>query len=138
MTILRQRMSEDMQIRNLSPNTQLAYIQQVSLFARYFSKSPELLGPEEIRTYQLYLTNEKMLDPSSIIIAVAALRFLYQVTLHRNWTFEKIIPAPKKPQKLPAISNNFNQSQNRVLNNQIKNCFFRNGKLFYIFLYVST
>jgi len=53
MTYLRQRMSEDMQIRNLSPNTQLSYVQQVSLFARYFDKSPEILGPEDIRTYQL-------------------------------------------------------------------------------------
>jgi hypothetical protein len=54
MTILRQRMSEDMQVRNLSPNTQLSYLQQVSLFARHFGKSPVELGPEEIRTYQIY------------------------------------------------------------------------------------
>jgi Phage integrase, N-terminal SAM-like domain len=51
MTILRQRMSEDMQIRNLSPNTQLSYLQQVSLFARHFGESPAVLGPEEIRAY---------------------------------------------------------------------------------------
>jgi integrase/recombinase XerD len=44
MTILRQRMAEDMQVRNLSPNTQLTYLQQVSLFARYFGKSPTVLG----------------------------------------------------------------------------------------------
>ena len=58
-TILRQRMTEDMQVRNLSPQTQSAYIMQVSLFARHFKKSPELLGPEEIRAYQVYLTNHK-------------------------------------------------------------------------------
>ena len=103
MTYLRKRMSEDMQIRNLSPNTQLSYVQQVSLFARYFGKSPEILGPEDIRTYQLYLSNEKKLAPGSILIAVAALRFLYKVTLHREWTFQEIIPAPKKPQKLPVV-----------------------------------
>jgi hypothetical protein len=62
MTHLRKRMREDMQIRNLSPNTQRSYVQQVSLFARYFGKSPEFLGPEEIRAYQLYLTNEKELS----------------------------------------------------------------------------
>ena len=45
MTPVRQRMTEDMQVRNLSPHTQTSYVQQVSLFARYFGKSPELLGP---------------------------------------------------------------------------------------------
>jgi len=102
-TILRQRMGEDMQIRNFSPNTQLSYIQQVSLFARHFDKSPEILGPEDIRTYQLYLTKEKELETGSILIALAALRFLYRVTLHKNWTFEDVIPLPKKPQKLPIV-----------------------------------
>ena len=103
MTPLRRRMTEDMQVRNFSPHTQNSYVQQVSLFARHFSKSPELLGPEEIRSYQVYLTNEKKLSPSSILIAVSALRFLYKVTLHRDWCLEDIIPAPKKPQKLPIV-----------------------------------
>jgi hypothetical protein len=56
-------------------------VQQVSLFARHFNKSPEQLGPEDIRTYQVYLTNEKKLAPGSVLIAVAALRFLYKVSL---------------------------------------------------------
>ena len=103
MTPLRRRMTEDMQVRNFSPHTQNSYVQQVSLFARHFSKSPEVLGPEEIRSYQVYLTNEKKLAPSSILIAVSALRFLYKVTLHRDWCLEDIIPAPKKPQKLPIV-----------------------------------
>ena len=103
MTSLRQRMIEDMQIRNLAVNTQESYIQQVSLFARHFNQSPERLGPEQIRAYQVYLTNEKKLATSSILIAVSALRFLYKVTLKKDWTFEDIIPAPKKPQTLPVV-----------------------------------
>jgi site-specific recombinase XerD len=103
MTALRQRMTEDMQVRNLSPHTQTSYVQQVSLFARHFNKSPQELGPEEIRTYQVYLTNEKKLAPASVLIAVAALRFLYKVSLKREWPFDEIIPAPKKPQKLPVV-----------------------------------
>jgi integrase/recombinase XerD len=103
MTLLRQRMLEDMQIRNLSPHTQASYVQQVSQFARYFAKSPAELGPDDIRTYQVYLTNEKKLQPESILIAVSALRFLYRVTLKKDWTFEQVIPACKKPQKLPTI-----------------------------------
>src|SRR5947207_2513825 len=82
-TTLRQRMTEDMQVRNLSLNTQVSYVQQVSLFARHFNKSPELLGPEDIRTYQVHLTNEKKMAPTSIVIAVAALRFLYKVSLKK-------------------------------------------------------
>ena len=68
-----------------------------------FSKSPEARGPEEIRTYQVYLTSERRLATSSILIAISALRFLYRVTLRKDWTFEEIIPAPKKPQKLPIV-----------------------------------
>jgi site-specific recombinase XerD len=96
-------MTEDMQVRNLALNTQTSYVQQVSLFARHFNKSPEQLGPEDIRTYQVYLTNEKKLAPGSVLIAVAALRFLYRVSLQKDWTFQDIIPAPKKPQKLPVV-----------------------------------
>jgi integrase/recombinase XerD len=103
MTSLRQRMTEDMQVRNLSPYTQNSYVQQVSLFARYFNKSPEELGPEDIRAYQIYLTNERKLATSSILIAVSALRFLYKISLKRDWPFQDIIPAPKKPQKLPVV-----------------------------------
>jgi len=96
-------MIEDMQIRNLSVHTRTSYVQQVSLFARHFNKSPELLGPEQIRAYQVYLTNEKKLATGSILIAISALRFLYKVTLKRNWSLEEVIPAPKKPQKLPVV-----------------------------------
>jgi site-specific recombinase XerD len=96
-------MTEDMQVRNLALNTQTSYVQQVSLFARHFNKSPEELGPEDIRSYQVYLTNEKKLAPGSVLIAVAALRFLYKVSLKKDWTFEDVIPAPKKPQKLPVV-----------------------------------
>src|SRR6266702_6255906 len=103
MTSLRQRMTEDMQVRNLALNTQTSYLQQVSLFARHFNKSPEQLGPEEIRAYQVYLTNERKLSPSTIHIAVSALRFLYKISLKKEWTFDEIIPAPKKPQRLPVV-----------------------------------
>jgi site-specific recombinase XerD len=103
MTSLRLRMLEDMQIRNLAVNTQDYYVQQVSRFARHFNKTPVLLGPEQIRAYQVYLTNEKKLATSSILVAISALRFLYKVTLKKDWSFEDILPAPKKPQTLPVV-----------------------------------
>ena len=103
MTALRQRMTEDMQVRNLSLNTQKSYLQQITRFARHFDKSPALLGPEEIRSYQVYLTIEKELAPGSIQIAIAALRFVYRVTLKKDWSFDEVLPHPKAPQKLPIV-----------------------------------
>lgn len=101
MNPLRQRMIEDMQVRHLAPQTQSSYVQQVAAFARHFRQSPALLGPEEVRAYQVYLTNKK-LSASSLTVATAALRFLYRVTLKKPWAIEQI-PLPKAPQRLPEI-----------------------------------
>jgi integrase/recombinase XerD len=102
MTPLRQRMIAAMQIRNFTANTQAAYLQQIALLARYYHQSPEALGPQEIQAYQLYLTNERKLAPGSLCTIAAALRFLYHVTLKRDWARDDI-PIPKKPLKLPVI-----------------------------------
>lgn len=61
------------------------------------------MGPDEIRAYQIYLTNERKLFPASIQIAVCALCFFYKVTLKREWSFEDVLPRPKKPQRLPIV-----------------------------------
>ena len=103
MTPLRQRMIEDMRIRNLAPNTQRAYVEQVSRFARHFGKSPELLGPPDIRAYQLHLIQERQLSASSILVAVAAIRFLYKITLKLDWSIEEVVPTCRKPQRLPVV-----------------------------------
>ena len=102
MTPLRQRMLEDMGIRNLSANTQLSYLQQVSSYAKHFHRSPEVLGPDDIRAYQVHLTTDRKLSAASIGIATSALRFLYKVTLKQNWAPDEI-PMPKKPFKLPVV-----------------------------------
>jgi integrase/recombinase XerD len=102
MTPLRQRMLEDMSIRNFAENTQQSYLQQVSHYARHFGCSPDSLGIEQIREYQLHLVKDRKLAPSSISIAVSALRFLYKVTLKRPWSVDEI-PMPKQPFKLPVI-----------------------------------
>jgi site-specific recombinase XerD len=96
-------MIDDMQIRNLTPNTQRVYVAQVARFACYFRKSPELLGPDEIRTYLIHLTRERRLAASSIIVAVAALRFFFTVTLKRLWIVEDDIPAGRQAKKLPVV-----------------------------------
>ena len=78
-------------------------MEQVCRFARHFGRSPAVLGPEEIRAYQVYLTNEKQLAPATLVIVVAALRFLYRVTLQQPWSIEAVIPAPKQPHTLPVV-----------------------------------
>ena len=102
MTPLRQRMLEDMAIRNLAENTKSSYLQQIIAYARHFHRAPEDLGPEEIRAYQLHLTQTRRLSASSVSVATGALRFLYKVTLKRPWAIDEI-PMPKRPFRLPVI-----------------------------------
>jgi integrase/recombinase XerD len=100
---LRRRMIEDMQVRNLAPRTQISYVEQVDRFARHFRRSPEYLGPAEIRAWQLYLAQDKRLAASSVTVAVSALRFLYTVTLRREWSIKDDIPSFRKPHQLPEV-----------------------------------
>ena len=103
MASLRQRMLEDIQVRRLSPCTQRTYVETVARFARYFDRSPARLGPQDIRAYQVHLTTERRLAPSSLVVAVSALRFLYRVTLQKRWAFDDVISAPKKSRSLPVV-----------------------------------
>jgi integrase/recombinase XerD len=89
-------------MRNFAPNTMLAYLKQVSYFAQHFGKSPERLGPEEIRSYQIYLVKERKVSVSSRTVATSALRFLYAVTLKQDRVIE-MIPTPKAEYRLPVI-----------------------------------
>jgi integrase/recombinase XerD len=102
MTPLRRRVLEELQIRNYSPNTVRAYIRSIAEFAKHFGKSPDLLGAEQIREYQLHLIKKKRVSLSSYIQAVCSLRFLYANTLHRQVAVERI-PLPRYEKKLPVI-----------------------------------
>jgi Phage integrase, N-terminal SAM-like domain len=82
-TPLRQRMIEDMKIRNLSPHTIQAYVDRVAAFAKHFGKSPQLLGAKEVRAYLVFLVEEKRVSWSYYGQAICALRFLYRVVSFR-------------------------------------------------------
>src|SRR3954468_20499962 len=101
MNPLRRRMIEDMQVRNLSPVTQRCYVHAVAKFARHFNRSPDRLGLEEIRAYQIHLTTTGI-SWAGFNVAVCALRFLYGVTLGRTAMVERI-PYARKQQQLPVI-----------------------------------
>jgi integrase/recombinase XerD len=102
MTALRQRMLEDLRIRNYAPTTVACYIRSVAEFAKHFNKPPDQLGPEDIRSWQLFLLNEKRVKLSTYIQAVCALRFFYQNTLHQRIEIDRI-PLPRYEKKLPVI-----------------------------------
>jgi len=102
MTPLRQRMIEDMQLRNLTPQTQRSYIHYVAEYAGYFQLSPEKLDAEAIHQYLLYLLNDRKMSPESVNTCVSALKFLYLTTLEMPWT-DEYFPRAKRPSKLPIV-----------------------------------
>jgi len=103
MTRLRQRMLEDLQRRNYSPDTIRGYIRAVQQFADYFGCSPEHLGAAELRRYQLYLLHQKKLALGTVENCISALRFLYKKTLKRRDLAFDDLPFPKQPHKLPTV-----------------------------------
>ena len=102
MTALRQRMIEDMRLRNLSPHTIDAYVLAVRQFANHFGRSPEQLSGGEARQYLLHLVQDQHASWSRYNLARCGLRFLYQVTLGRDERFEKL-PCARVPKRLPTV-----------------------------------
>ena len=98
---LRHRMIEDMTVRNLSPATQRSYIHAVSKFSRFFGRSPDRLGLEDVREFQVYLVSQGISWPA-LNQTVCALRFFYGVTLKRDEMPERI-PYARQPRKLPVV-----------------------------------
>jgi integrase/recombinase XerD len=103
MTLLRQRMLEELQRRNYSQATIESYILSVKEFAEYFHKSPDLLGAEEVRQYQLHLINDKKLAAQTVKVRMSALRFFYWKTLKRRDLYFDDLPMPKAPKRLPTV-----------------------------------
>lgn len=102
-THLREKMVGEMQVRNLSPKTQVLYVAAIVRFVRFFNNTPPgRLSVNDIKTYQLHLVRDKKVAWSTLNILVCALRFLYRVTLGRPWVIEHIVHA-KKRKTLPVV-----------------------------------
>lgn len=98
---LRRRMIEDMTVRNLSPATQRSYLHAVAKFSRFFGRSPDRLGLEEVRAFQVHLVSTGISWPA-LNQTVCALRFFYGVTLGHGEIPERI-PYAREPRKLPVV-----------------------------------
>jgi integrase/recombinase XerD len=101
MTPLRQRMIEDMQVRNLSPHTIYTYTWHVAKFADFWHQSPDRLSAEHIRRYLLHM-KERGVSPGTMRVCGFALRFAYRVTLQKRWVLDDV-PTTKREKKLPAV-----------------------------------
>jgi site-specific recombinase XerD len=98
----RARMSEDMRLRDFRPRTQQGYLAATRQFMDWAKLGPEALTDEHVRQYFLHLREVRKLAPSSINIAVHALRFFFIRTLQRDWAIFDLLRV-NKPQKLPVV-----------------------------------
>lgn len=100
----RERMSEDLKLRDFRPRTQEGYLLATRLFIDHVGKEPDALSDEDIRGYFLHLRDERKLSPSSITIALCALRFFFLHTLGRDSAVFDLLRV-KKPRTLPLVLN---------------------------------
>jgi integrase/recombinase XerD len=101
-THLRKMMLEELQRRHYSAETIRCYIRTVEEFSRRFRRSPDRLGPQQIREYQAELFHKRKLSPGTVTQRLAALRFFYIKTLKRSWSVAET-PYPKQSVHLPTI-----------------------------------
>jgi site-specific recombinase XerD len=102
MSILRDRMVEDLQLRGMSANTQIAYLHAVRRLAKHYNKSPDQISEEELRQYFLYLKNELEVSKNTFQVALSGIKFFYQHTLKREWTILDLA-RPTREKKLPVV-----------------------------------
>jgi site-specific recombinase XerD len=102
MSRLRQQMVRDMQLRNFSPNTQHGYVNSVAGLAKYYRRSPDMIGSAEIQDYIIYLLNDRKMALGSCHTVISGLRFFYTVTLQKERTSVPI-PPMKNYRRLPDI-----------------------------------
>ena len=99
---LRDKMVEDLRLRGRAPITIRAYVRWAQRFAEHFGVSPAKLGEGDVRAFVLHQVEERGIGPATQTVCLAALKFLYSVTLNRPEVVARI-PFPKVPVKLPEI-----------------------------------
>ena len=101
--MLRQRMAEDLKLRGLAPITVASYLRYAQRFAEHYApRSPLRLGEREVKDFLLHMVEEKGVSPSTHVVCLAGIKFLYEVTLRKPEVVEKI-PYPKRPVSIPDV-----------------------------------
>lgn len=98
---LRQRMLDDMRMRQLAPKTQSHYIRAVRQFTAFLGRSPDTADIEDLRRYQLHLVDHGI-SPVSLNAAITGLKFFFDVTLDRPELMAKMQPV-RVPRTLPVV-----------------------------------
>ena len=96
------QMSEDMRLRDFRPRTQEGYMAAARQFLEWIKRGPETATDKDVRAYFLYLREEKQLAPSTINVALHALRFFFIHTLQRDWQVFDVLRV-HKPRMLPVV-----------------------------------
>ena len=102
MSVIRQRMIEDMQLHGYAAKTQEAYVGAVRGLAKYYKRSPEDITQEEVRAYFLWLVKERGVARSTLTIHLSGIKFLFEKTLKREWLIFNLV-RPQKRKKLPVV-----------------------------------
>jgi len=102
MTVLRQRMMEDLQLRGLSKKTQVWYLRAVRQLAEHCKKPPDKIDEEDLRQYFLYLSNVKKVSRSTWRVTLSGIKFFYEHTIRKDWPTLKLARPPKE-KKLPVV-----------------------------------
>lgn len=103
MTHLRKMVLDELERRNYSHATAQSYVGAIRRFAEYFHRSPDQLGPEHIRRYQLHLVQERKLHPRSIRLQMSALRFLFRKVLKRRCSNDDLVLPKLLRRQVPIV-----------------------------------
>jgi site-specific recombinase XerD len=102
MNALRQRLTEDLQLRGYAERTVESYVAVVARLAQHYGRAPDRLTETELREYLLYLTRERKLCRASFTLTLCGLRFFYEQTLGRRWTILDVA-RPQRDRRLPVV-----------------------------------
>lgn len=102
MTLLRQRMIDEMRLRNFAPGTQTNYLHHITGLASYYGLSPDKLDLEAIREYMVYLIEDRKLSAESVNQFVSAASFCFLEVLEMPWGREQF-PRARRRHRLPVV-----------------------------------